>query len=54
MTDSERIRFVEQLGYLGRALTEAIGAVNAMRRVVDQSLQRSLAQTLPIKDDRND
>ena len=54
MTDSERIRFVEQLGYLERALTEAIGAVNAMRRVVDQSLQRSPAQTLPIKDGRND
>lgn len=54
MTDSERIRIVEQLGYLERAMTEALGAVNAMRRVVDQSLQRSLAQTLPIKDDRND
>ena len=54
MTDSERIRFVEQLGHLERALTDSLCAVAAMRRIIDQSLQRSLAQTLPIKDDRND
>jgi hypothetical protein len=51
MTDSERIRIVEQLGCLDRALTEALCAVAAMRRVVDQSLQRSMAQPLPVRDD---
>lgn len=49
--DSERIRIVEQLGCLDRALTEALCAVAAMRRVVDQSLQRSMAQPLPVRDD---
>lgn len=54
MTDSERIRFVEQLGHLERALTDSLCAVSAMHRIIDQSLQRSLVQPLPTRGDRND